>query len=141
MFFASCQYACPVLVHDLKKIAAALPTDTDGKVGFTLVTFDTVRDTPAALRTFRKNQQIPAGDWTFLQGSADDTLELAALLGVRYSRDAKGQFAHSNLITVLGPGGTIIHQQVGLNQDIAATVQAISDAVRSPKTARTEAHF
>src|SRR5262245_43150801 len=25
MFFANCQFACPVLVHDMKKIEAALP--------------------------------------------------------------------------------------------------------------------
>ena len=63
-----------------------------------------------------------------LRGSADDTLELAALLGVKYKRETSGQFAHSNLITVLNADGEIVHQQIGLNQDIAETVKRIVEA-------------
>ena len=64
--------------------------------------------------------------WTLLRGSPDDTLELAALLGVKFKREAGGQFAHSNLITVLDERGEIIQQVVGLNQDINETVRQIS---------------
>ncbi|MFO1488486.1 MAG: hypothetical protein U1F65_08410 [Verrucomicrobiota bacterium] len=42
--------------------------------------------------------------------------ELAALLGVNFRKDANGQFAHSNLITVLNAEGEIIFQQPGLNR-------------------------
>jgi len=66
--------------------------------------------------------------WTLLHGRADDTLEIAALLGVKFKQDARGQFAHSNLITVLNPDGEIIHQQAGLNQDIQETVKRIERA-------------
>jgi protein SCO1/2 len=50
-----------------------------------------------------------------LRGNPDDTRELAALLGVNYRKDASGQFAHSNLITVLNGAGEIVFQQPGLN--------------------------
>lgn len=50
-----------------------------------------------------------------LRGKPDDAQELAALLGVIYRQDAKGDFAHSNLITVLNVEGEIMRQQPGIN--------------------------
>jgi hypothetical protein len=54
---------------------------------------------------------------------ADDVLELAALLRVKYKEEATGQFGHANLITVLNANGEIVHQFVGLGQDIKPTVR------------------
>lgn len=126
MFFANCSYACPVLLHDMKRIEDALPADVRARAGFVLVSFDSVRDTPAALRAYRQKQGLPSDRWTLLHGQPDDVLELAALLGVKFKQDASGNFAHSNLITVLTPAGEIAHQQIGLNQDPAPTVSMIS---------------
>jgi protein SCO1/2 len=129
MFFASCTYACPVIVQDMKRIEAGLPGNLRAKVGFTLVTIDTDRDTPEALHAYRSVHQLPADRWTLLHGTPDDTLELAALLGVKFKREASGQFAHSNLITILNEQGEMIHQLAGLNQDISDTVKRITDAL------------
>jgi len=130
MFFAKCEYACPVLVHDMKKVEAALPANVRTNVSFVLVSFDTERDTPAALAEYRKIHELPA-NWSLLRGSPDDVLELAALLGVKFKKDARGQFAHSNILTVLDAGGEIIHQQIGLNQDSGETVKRLIGAVGS----------
>jgi len=124
MFFASCEYACPILVHDMKRIEAALPANLRTNVGYTLVSFDSERDRPAALAQFRRNHKLEAG-WTLLHGAPDDVLELAALLGVKFKKDARGQFAHSNIITVLDANGEIVFQQVGLNRDPAPVVSAL----------------
>jgi len=125
MFFANCQYACPIIVNDMKRIEAALPDNLRTNVGFTLVSFDTQRDTAAALADYRRTRDLPVERWTLLRGGSDDVLELAALLGVRYKQDATGQFTHSNIITILNADGEIVHQQIGLNQDIKETVRAI----------------
>jgi protein SCO1/2 len=125
MFFANCQFACPILVNDLKRIQASLPPESRSRIGFTLVSFDPKRDTPAALAEYRRTRQLPTESWTLVQGQPDDVLELAALLGIKFKQEANGQFAHSNVITVLNDQGEIVHQQVGLNQDIQATVRAI----------------
>jgi len=125
MFFASCQYACPILVHNLNRIEAALKPELHGKVGFTLATFDTRRDTPEALAKFRATRNLSPTNWTLLHGESDDVLELAALLGVKYKEEATGQFAHSNIITVLNADGEIVHQLVGLGQDVNATVREL----------------
>ena len=129
MFFASCQYACPLLVHDLKRIESALPNQVRSNVGFVLVSFDSERDTPSALAGYRRRQQLPPGRWALLQGRPDDVQELAALLGVKYKQDVRGQFSHSNIITVLNAEGEVVHQQIGLNQNIDETVSALQRLV------------
>jgi protein SCO1 len=130
MFFAHCQSACPIIVNDLRRIEAALPPDQRARVGFTLVSFDPKRDTPAALAEYRKIRGLPADRWTFLCGRADDVLELAALLGVRYQEDANGQFLHSNVITLLNSNGEIVSQQTGLNSNPHAMIRQIEQLVK-----------
>ena len=130
MFFASCTYACPIIVHDMQRIEAALPEKVRAGTGFTLITIDPERDTPEALHAYRSVHKLTLNRWTLLHGTPDDTLELAALLGVKFKRETSGQFAHSNLITVLNEQGEIIHQQIGLNQDLAETVSRIVHAAK-----------
>ncbi len=129
MFFASCTYACPVLVSDLQRIREALPPEVRAKAAFVLVSFDTQRDTPAALHAYRERLGLDAS-WALLHGSAEDVQELAMLLGVKYKQDANGNFSHSNLITVLNAGGEIVHQRTGLQGDVAEMVRAITEATR-----------
>jgi protein SCO1/2 len=82
-----------------------------------MVSFDSRRDTAAALADYRRSRQLTAENWTLLHGQPEDILELAALLGVRYKEDAYGQFMHSNVITLLNAKGEIVFQQTGLNSD------------------------
>jgi len=88
-------------------------------------TLPTARDTPGALADYRHTRHLPAERWTLLRGRPDDVLELAALLGIKYKEDARGQFAHSNVITILNSQGEIVQQRIGLNQDIQETVRLI----------------
>ncbi len=131
MFFSRCTSACPILMNDLKRISAALTPAQRAKVGFTMVSFDTEHDTPAALSEYRHAWDLPTDNWTLLSGKPDDVLELAALLGVKYKQDANGQFAHSNVISVLNAKGEIIHQQTGLNEDVDETVQTLVKLVKN----------
>ncbi len=129
MFFASCEYACPVLVNDLKRLEAALPDDVRGNVQMVLVTFDTKRDTPPALRAFRERMALGA-QWTLLTSTPSSVQELAMLLGVKFKQDNRGQFAHSNLITVLNPEGEIAHQHAGLQGDVSAAAKVVAQFPR-----------
>ncbi len=125
MFFTSCEYACPIIVANMKAIEQALPEALRGKVDFLLVSFDVARDTPAALKAYRAKEQLAPARWTLLRGKEDDVRELAALLGINYQRDAKGQFSHSNVITVLNAEGEVAFQQAGLNKDAKETVATV----------------
>jgi protein SCO1 len=131
MFFSKCTSACPMLMNDLKQIRAALTPEQRAHVGFTMVSFDTDRDTPSVLAEYRKTWDLPVTNWTLLTGRPDDVLELAALLGVKYKASANGQFAHSNVITVLNAKGEIVHQQIGLNEDVSETVQTVINLVKN----------
>lgn len=125
MFFASCEYACPIMVHDLKRLEAALPENIREKVGITLITFDHERDTVEALHAFRQRMNLPTDRWTLLRAGPDDALEIAALLGVKFKPEARGQFAHSNLMTILNSEGEIVHQIAGLQQKLDPAVQVL----------------
>ena len=127
MFFASCQYACPIIVSDLKRLEKALPEEVRKKVGITMITFDHERDTVEALQAFRKRMDLPADRWTLLRAGPDDVLEIAALLGVKFKREATGQFAHSNLMTLLNSEGEIVHQVAGLQQDMAPAAKILTE--------------
>lgn len=129
MFFSHCEYACPALVFSLKQLEASLPATVRETTRFTLVSFDPDRDTAAELHRFRQRHQLDSERWNLLTGQPDDLRELAALLGVNYQRDGRGQFAHSNLITLLDANGTLIHQVAGLNQPM----DGIADRLRALK--------
>jgi protein SCO1 len=125
LFFAQCEYACPVLVHDLKRLRAALPAALRERTQFLLVTFDSARDTPAALRAFRERMSLDA-QWTLVRGDASSVQELAMLLGVKFKQDARGQFAHSNLLSLLNAEGELVHQHAGLNGDISEAAKVLA---------------
>ncbi len=129
MFFASCQVACPILVNDMFRISADLRDKDRTNVGFVLISFDTERDTPKALAKFRRDRKIPAS-WTLLTAKPDDVLELAALLGVKYKKDVREQFSHSNVITLLRSNGEILVQQAGLNTDPSFAATALEKAAK-----------
>ncbi len=131
MFFTHCEYACPILVSELKAIEAKLAPKVLAKVDFLLVSIDTQRDTPAELAAFREKRQLARERWTLLRGGADDVRELAALLGVNYVEDSRGQFAHSNIITLLNSEGEVAFQHTGLKQDPATLIGAIEKATRA----------
>ncbi len=125
MFFTSCESACPITVSDMKRIEAALPEALREHVGFALVSFDPERDTTAALHAYRLRRGLDQTRWTLLRGQPPDVAALAAQLGMKYRNGARGQFGHSNIITLLNADGEIIHQQIGLNQNINEIVTMV----------------
>ncbi|MDO8545435.1 MAG: SCO family protein [Opitutaceae bacterium] len=125
MFFASCEYACPVLVNDMKRLRALLPESVRATAQFVLVSFDTARDTSAVLSSYRGKSELDSS-WTLLRGEDASVQELAMLLGVKFKQDARGQFAHSNLITVLNGEGEVAHQHAGLMGDVSEVAKAVT---------------
>ena len=125
MVYTSCENACPVLVEDMKRIEQALPPAERGQVTFALFSYDPARDTPAAMAAYRAKRGLGEGHWRLFTSDPDAVLELAAVLGVKFRPDGFGDFAHSNLITVLDTQGVVRHRQVGINQPPAETVAAL----------------
>lgn len=134
MFFSTCAYACPATVADLARIREKLPEAERARTRIVMVSFDTERDTVAVLHQFREARALDA-DWVLLRGSDDSVRELAALLGVKFKREADGNFAHSNLITILSAEGEIVHQRAGLTGGLNEAAAALLGAVRSGEKA------
>lgn len=128
MFFASCGYACPRLVTDMQALRGRLPAELRDQAAFVLVSFDPDRDTPAALADYRRQRALD-GAWTLLHGDKGAVAELAALLGVKYRREPSGNFAHSNLLTVLNPEGEVVHRREGLSGGLDEAAQAVVASV------------
>jgi protein SCO1/2 len=131
MFFTHCDNACPLLVAQLTGLREALPPAVRAAARFVLVSLDPARDTPEALQAYRARMRLEEGGWTLLRGGEDEVEELAMLLGVKYRADALTGFSHSNLVTVLAPGGEIIHQRMGLATALDETVRVISQAANT----------
>jgi len=125
MFFTSCGYACPRIVADMTRIRETLPVDVRNRAMFVLVSFDDERDTVPMLHAYREAHALPAANWVLLRGAPGDIRELAAVLGVKYKRNALGMFEHSNLITVLNAAGEIVHQRSGLEGGLAEATRAV----------------
>lgn len=129
MFFASCTYACPMIVADMTRIRDGLPADLRERAALVLVSFDSKRDTPEALHQYRKERQLNA-QWTLLRGDDGAVRELAALLGVKFKQDADGQFAHSNIISILNAEGEVVHQRAGLKGGLEDATVALARVAR-----------
>ena len=127
MFYSSCTYACPLLVNDMLRMESSLSADKRNNYRFILVSIDPERDTPEKLKIYAKEHGLDLSRWTLLTGKSDDIMELAAMTGFKYKKDDKGNYSHSNLISLLNEKGEISHQQIGLNQDIAETVNQLKN--------------
>ena len=131
MVYTSCEKACPLIVEDLKKIEKQLLEKKITPVSILLFSFDTKRDTPEHLKAFADIRKLDLKRWTLFHGNEQAVRELAAVLGINYKRDSKGDFDHANVITLIDSEGLVRQQQVGLGQDpkqmIAKATELISN--------------
>lgn len=123
MFFASCTYACPIILNDMQKIEKNLSKENLLNTQFVFVSIDPDRDSPDKLLQYAKGKNLDLNRWTLLTGKNDDILELAALLGFKFRKDTNGDFSHTNMITLLNEKGEIAFQLIGLNQDIKEIIK------------------
>jgi len=117
MVYTNCTTACPLILAQLKRIESALSPEARGRVWFALFSFDSERDRPEVLKKFASAHDLDPSRWRLYHGDRAAVRELAMVLGIRYKRDARGDFDHSNVISVLDREGVIRHQQLGLGQE------------------------
>ena len=127
MIFTHCTYACPRLAHDMISIAEQLGTNR-GKVNMVMVSFDSERDNPAALKKFADENKLDA-EWILLHGNEQVVRTLSVLLNVQFEKDSDGNFSHSNIITVLDKNGILKFQKEGLNAEHKETVAVIQKLI------------
>jgi protein SCO1/2 len=114
MAYTSCQNACPIIVEDMKKIESKIGGSKDTVLA--LFSFDTEKDTPKKLKEYAEKKRL-SDRWILLNGSKKSVRELAAVLGIKYTKLPSGDFDHSNIINLIDKEGIIRFQQVGLNKE------------------------
>jgi protein SCO1/2 len=115
MFFSHCDNICPMITGQLKTLEREMPADLRTHVGFLLVTLDPESDDSGSLAEFRQRMDFATDSWTLLRGSADDTRELANLLGVTFMpKKNDGQIDHTGLIVILDAEGRIAEKFIGI---------------------------
>ena len=135
MIFTHCEYACPQTLAALKKIQSAvlkMPQAKRPPVHFMLLSIDPERDTREVLKAYAQREGLDLHQWTLLRSDAATVRELAAVLGVRYKQNPDGNFAHSNLITLLDRNGAIGHRLKGLGAEPEPLIAAIRERAGSP---------
>jgi len=127
MGYSTCEYACPALIADMRRILKGIdPSALGTKVGFSFISIDPEADTVARLKEFEKESLFDPKVWKLLRTDADSVLELAVVLGMKYRRTTIDDFAHSSIITIISPTGAILHQQIGINVDPTETIEKIT---------------
>jgi protein SCO1/2 len=123
MIYTHCTASCPLTLVEMKRIEAA----TDHRVGLVLVSLDPARDSSAQLDQYAQDRDLSPERWTLLRGSDDAVRDLAAALGVRYRRLSNDDIAHSNLVTLLDAGGSVVAQEAGLRgaDDLIVTARSL----------------
>jgi protein SCO1/2 len=130
LFYTRCMASCPMTVKALQMLERHENSVIGAHTKLVLVTVDPERDTLDALRRYRLTMELDKKNWLLLRGSSTDVRKLAAVLGFNYEQIDSGEFAHSNLVTVLNRRGEIVHQQSGAGGDL----EALSDAVRAAQS-------
>jgi protein SCO1/2 len=131
MIFTHCAYACPRIVADVQAVRAALPQDVRDQVRVVLVSFDTVRDTPARLQAWAEEQRLDRA-WTLLHGDADAVRELSVLLDIPYVPQVDGSFGHGNRIVLLNAKGVAVAAVDGLGAAPKPIVDAAVQLAGTP---------
>jgi protein SCO1/2 len=111
MGYTSCKDICPMIVADMMAIEDRAREASLPKIRFAFFSIDSAVDTPERLTAYANDRGLDFANWTLFSGDDKAVRELAAVLGVRYRRDASGGFDHSAVISILDAEGRIIAQQ------------------------------
>jgi len=108
-FFSYCPDVCPPTTYLLSQVQDELKKDGlfGSKVKFLSVTIDPTRDTQERLKEFSSQFDADYSGWEFLRGEEQETFELANKYQIFASKDAEGNFGHSNLLILLDKKGKI----------------------------------
>ena len=119
----------------LKTLESKLPSDWGNHAGFVMVTLDPRRDDSGGLADYRKQSGLRADRYTLLRGNAEDTRELAMLLGINYGPSSKnGGIEHNVAMVLLDRKGRVIRRDENLDDadgQLAALRNAMANSVGS----------
>jgi protein SCO1/2 len=132
LFYADCQFACPLAFESLRRTLATLPASGRSKLGVLAVSLNAGIDTPAKLAELAGHYHLNPAQYRLAVSDSDDhTRLLAAALGIKYRKLADGSINHSTRFVLLdGHGVPLAHtDQLNIAGD-AAFMAALRTATR-----------
>jgi len=108
MFYTTCRFVCPMIVDGAKSIQQSLTEEERARLGVTLISLDSKRDTPQVLARMQKERDLDRARWTLATPDPKDVRAIAGLLGIRYRELADGEFNHTTVLVLLDADGRMI---------------------------------
>jgi protein SCO1/2 len=129
MIFTSCHHVCPLTTRILDQAVRA-DREALGDDSFEVLTigFDSINDTPDAMRAFAREQSIDADNWHFLSGTSEVIQGLSADLGFSFYTTPRG-FDHLNQITVIDRNTAVYAQVYGVKFELPWLVEPLKELV------------
>jgi len=127
MFYASCNYSCPVLIDSLKNLDAKLDNQTRENIRYLLISFDPEHDTPAILKKLSADGKIDSKRWILASPSPLEVREIAAILNFTYRALPEGGFNHSSSLTLLDNNGRPLAYEEGAVQSAESMLAHIKN--------------
>ncbi|OGQ07051.1 MAG: hypothetical protein A3G32_03645 [Deltaproteobacteria bacterium RIFCSPLOWO2_12_FULL_40_28] len=125
MFYASCDYSCPLFIDVLKKMDSKLDSKIRDKIRILLISFDPAHDTSVVLYKLAKQHHLDLSRWKLVFPSKNHVRDLAALLNYTYRPLPDGGFNHTSAITLLDERGVILHSEEGLQNAANSIVEIL----------------
>jgi protein SCO1/2 len=124
--FTACTDFCPLQTRKLARLRRELGPE----VYFVSITLDPEHDTPAALRSYARQQGADLDHWAFLSGDLAAIRALARRYGVFATRGGSAGLLHNALTSVIDRAGTLRVQYLGTRFDEAELGADIRSLVR-----------
>jgi len=126
MFYGSCPATCPLIIDTLRAVEKKVDEPRRKQLRVLLVSLDSERDTPAALRKLADERRIDTGRWTLAHAEEASVRRIAAALSIQYRKLPNGEFSHSTIISVLDPAGKILVQSAELGHADPEVLKALN---------------
>lgn len=125
MFYASCNYTCPLLINALKKLDAQLDKNARANTRILLISFDPENDTPKVLADLAAKNNLDLDRWKLVSPAKKEVRDLAALLEFSYRAIPGGGFNHTSSLTLLDPLGAKTLHEEGLSDGVESIIQKL----------------
>lgn len=127
--YTTCSTSCPLQVHALSQVHAALPEDVRERVRFVSVTVDPLQDTPATLAAFAKKLDAERPGWHFATGAAAQVYQLADRLQAQDARRRRPE-DHRTALYLYDAAGTLMQRYSGVPVDQPRLVAELTQIAR-----------
>jgi len=129
MIFSSCHHICPTTTKHIKKVTeAAQEALGDNSFDIVSIGFDTENDTPNAMRSFARQQDVHASNWQFLSATPETIEKLSKDLGFQFFKSPRG-FDHLIQLSIIDRGGKVYSQVYGMEFELPALVEPLKQLV------------